>query len=56
MNQEKEIEQLKLTVKGLEETLDKLQTCATVMKELVEKYTNVDIDSLVQKKMEENNG
>ena len=51
--QEKEFEQLKLTVQGLEETLGKLQTCATVMKELVEKFTHLDIDALVAKKLKE---
>jgi hypothetical protein len=49
--QEKEFEQLKLTVQGLEETLNKLQTCAIVMKEVVGESTNVDLDDLIEKRM-----
>ena len=50
---EKEIERLKLSVKGVEESLAKLQTCATVMKELVEKFSKVDIDKLIEEKLKE---
>jgi hypothetical protein len=49
-----ELEQIKQQLKNLEEDMQKMQTCAIVIKRLVEKYTKVNIDDLVKKEMEVN--
>jgi hypothetical protein len=37
---------------SLEEAMNKMQTCALVMKGIVQKSTGVDIDAAVKKEME----
>jgi hypothetical protein len=47
------LEQLEDRVKILEESLNKMQVCATVIKEITQKISGVNIDEKMQEKMKE---
>jgi len=51
--EKKEFEQLKLTVQGMEETINKLSVCALVMKDMAKQFMHVDLDKLIEEKMKE---
>jgi len=51
MNMDERIEKLEVQVKELEKALEKMQICATVMKDVVQESTGKNIDEMLEKEM-----